>query len=572
MSRTQLLIAASLSLLSHTIAQDFRPTAECPLLGPAFSSDFDLSKTDAFAEAKAAFPDVIDALFEAGTVSSNTSSFVIDVYSAVTNTSIYTYTHEATEPAMNETFPAELNDESIFRIGSVSKLFTVYAILAHARGLDVLSHPVTQYLPELEGNAGKDSLNRIVWEDVTVGALASHQAGAGNFPLPSVACFFTGECEVDEFLTLMREQKRASQAVFASSLYADGGFGILGRVLERMTNQSYEDALASVLTQPLGLEHSGTRIPQDEDVNAIVIPGWEESLSGWGLDNQILSPSGGVYSSAADFRTLGLSILHNELLTSAQTRAWMKPHARTSSLTVSVGAPWEINSLTIPISPNSTRYRVSDVYSKSGGNPGYTAMFVLSPDHQIGISVLVAGATASGDRWPLRAAAAETFVAAAEHGAWENAQRNFAGLFTDEENEGSNATLTVDDDHPGLGLESWYVDGAEFRYNITSTPPEIETTVRLYPTGLESRSERGTLLVKYRAVGEPLPLSPESRTRADGGEALFDDSCATWMTTAFWETYEGGVADEFILEVEEGRLVAFIHAASNQTLNRAEES
>ena len=72
-----------------------------------------------------------------------------------------------------------LNDGTIYRIGSVSKLYTVYAILANA-GMEVLDHRVTRYLPELAGNAGSDPLQRIRWEDVTVGALASQLGGSGG--------------------------------------------------------------------------------------------------------------------------------------------------------------------------------------------------------------------------------------------------------------------------------------------------------------------------------------------------------------------------------------------------------
>lgn len=159
----------------------FQPTDNCPLIGPTFSSDFDLSKTQAFSSAIAAFPDKIAALIAAGAVS-NSSTIVIDVFSAVTNTSLYTYTYEAEEPQMNETIVGGiLNDETVFRIGSVSKLVTVYAMLALKGDLSFFDGPVTKYIPELKGNFGKDPARHIIFENVTVGHLASHQAGMGEF-------------------------------------------------------------------------------------------------------------------------------------------------------------------------------------------------------------------------------------------------------------------------------------------------------------------------------------------------------------------------------------------------------
>lgn len=151
------------------------PTEDCPNSGPAFSSDFNIAETDAFKDAIVAMPEQIEALIAAGQVSSNITTFSIDVFSTATNESVYSYHHAA--PTLNGTLTAgKLDDESIYRIGSVSKLFTAYAILNTA-DIAVFEHPVTQYLPELAGNKGP---GKIIWEDVTVGALASQQAGVGG--------------------------------------------------------------------------------------------------------------------------------------------------------------------------------------------------------------------------------------------------------------------------------------------------------------------------------------------------------------------------------------------------------
>jgi len=47
--------------------------------------------------------------------------------------------------------------------------------------MDILDHPVTEYMPELAGNAENYTHGKIIWEDVTIGALASHQGGTGGF-------------------------------------------------------------------------------------------------------------------------------------------------------------------------------------------------------------------------------------------------------------------------------------------------------------------------------------------------------------------------------------------------------
>lgn len=153
-------------------------TDEVPLIGPSFLSNFDPSNSSAINHAKSQFPGLIDNLFSTGELNRTDLAFHIDVFSAATNKSIYSYSHIGENSKLSLT-SGELNDKTISRIGSVTKLFTVYAIIAKA-GIEVFAHPVTRYLPELAGNSDSEPLDSIRWEDITVGALANQQAGSGG--------------------------------------------------------------------------------------------------------------------------------------------------------------------------------------------------------------------------------------------------------------------------------------------------------------------------------------------------------------------------------------------------------
>lgn len=227
----------------------------------------------------------------------------------------------------------------------------------------------------------------------------------------------------------------------------------------------------------------------------------------------------------------------------------------TGSLVELVGAPWEIQRLTIPATPGSNRTRVSDLYTKAGGNGDYTAIIALSPDHGIGYSLMVAGATASSARWPLRNVLGETFIPAAEQAAVDNAKKNFVGTFVAEGVEGTNITLTVDKGEPGLGLESFYYEGIERRGWLLTGPEGVDVSARLYPTGVTSFSRslsslyrsKGNISVKHSMIVGNLPLKP--RAAVEGGKGgLFDDS-HNWMNVGFF-----GAVDEFILNLVDGRL------------------
>jgi CubicO group peptidase (beta-lactamase class C family) len=168
-----------LTLLTQITAQGLRPTEDCPILGPAFPSSFDIESTRAFQDAVASFPNLIEALFEDGTLNKTHSSISVDVYSTFTNRTIFSYYHAA--PGINFTLSqGVLNDDTIQRIGSVTKLVTIYALLVKG-GYEILYDPVTKYLPELAGNPHNDPLGHVRFESLTIEALASHMGGTGGF-------------------------------------------------------------------------------------------------------------------------------------------------------------------------------------------------------------------------------------------------------------------------------------------------------------------------------------------------------------------------------------------------------
>lgn len=61
-----------------------------------------------------------------------------------------------------------MDGDSIYRIASTTKLFTVYLLLLKV-GDGIFNDPVPKYLPELAGIQN--------WDEITVGALAGYMGG-----------------------------------------------------------------------------------------------------------------------------------------------------------------------------------------------------------------------------------------------------------------------------------------------------------------------------------------------------------------------------------------------------------
>ncbi|CAG8159031.1 unnamed protein product [Penicillium nalgiovense] len=551
---------ASLLGLAATSTARIIATDEVPLIGPSFLSNFDPSNSTAINHAKSKFPGLIDSLFSSGDLNSTDLAFHIDVFSAATNESIYSYSHVG-ENSKQSVTSGEFNDKTISRIGSVTKLFTVYAIIAKA-GIEVFSHPVTKYLPELAGNSANDPLEEIRWEDITVGALASQQAGSGgaaDFLIKYVDPEKPLQYALEDLLKFFRDEKMPVISPFRNAVYSDGGFAILGQILARLSGRTYKEAVQEILFDPLGLESMSTTMPTGSNLNVIDRHSIDKNTS-WGSDMEIFASTGSYYSNAADLRTAGLAILNSEIISAATTSQWMKPNSGTGSLVELVGAPWEISRLEIPVTPGSNRTRISDLYTKAGGNIDYTSIFALSPDHGIGYSILVAGFTATPARWPLRDVVGETFIPAAEHAAAENARRNLAGTFVDEKSPDTNITLSVDRGRPGLGLKSFWVKGENARDNANW---------RLYPTGLNSFSRslaslyktKGQVRVAHRMVKPQPPMKP--RAAVEGGKGGLFDNSFVWMNIDF-----AGPSDAFIFKLVDGRLVSVEYPVTGSVLKR----
>lgn len=75
-----------------------------------------------------------------------------------------------------------MTNTSLYRIGSISKLFTVYTLLVNY-GWEHWDDNITKYLPELQGAANLDddtSVAHADWSKITVGGLASQLSGIGR--------------------------------------------------------------------------------------------------------------------------------------------------------------------------------------------------------------------------------------------------------------------------------------------------------------------------------------------------------------------------------------------------------
>jgi CubicO group peptidase (beta-lactamase class C family) len=143
--------------------------------------------------------------------------------------------------------PLPVTPETIFHIGSVTKTMTATAVVRLVeRGELDLDAPVRTYLPDFRV-ADAD-----VSAAVTTRHLLTHTAGWG-------AGFFTDSGEGDDALAGYVERMSDVEQIAplgARSSYCNAGVCVVGRVVEAVTGQTYEQAVADLLLTPLGMTRS----------------------------------------------------------------------------------------------------------------------------------------------------------------------------------------------------------------------------------------------------------------------------------------------------------------------------
>jgi len=145
-----------------------------------------------------------------------------------------------------------VEEGTLFQIGSTAKTFTATAIMVLIeQGRIELDQPVHRYLPELR------LMDDTAAEDLTVGQLLNHTAGLGNGD--SWTDTGEGDDALERAVALLAGSPRQFPAGTGAS-YSNVAFLIAGRVVERVTCETYERALSQLVLDPLGLRQTMTSL------------------------------------------------------------------------------------------------------------------------------------------------------------------------------------------------------------------------------------------------------------------------------------------------------------------------
>jgi len=272
-----------------------------------------------------------------------------------------------------------VDENTVFRIGSISKTCTAIAVLQLVEeGLLGLDDPVNDHLRGF----------RIAHDDlgtppVTIRHLLTHTAGIGELrgwsdllrptgglaaklgkPLPPLTDYYAPVL-------------RAEVAPGAKWAYANHGFAALGQVVEDVSGEPFAERLRARIFEPLGMGH--TDFLRSEKVAARLATGY--ALGRKGLkpvkDTEIVvGPAGSIFSTTADMARYVASLANGAapLLRRETFEQMLDPQGEDDPRLPAMGLAFMVGRL--------GEHRVA---GHDGGWPGFISSLLVAPDAGVGV-------------------------------------------------------------------------------------------------------------------------------------------------------------------------------------------
>jgi len=205
---------------------------------------------------------------------------------------------EAATGVLNKNTGVETTTDSLFQIGSITKVWTAtVAMQLVDEGLLKLDAPIADVLPELR-LADPD-----VTKKVTLRHLLTHTSGIDGDVFTDTG---RGDDCLELYVAGLREVAQ-NHPISATWSYCNSGFSLAGRVIERLTGTTWDEALRQRLVQPLGLTRTLT-LPEEALLHRTAVGHLTTGRTPvWGLPRS-MGPAGLISSTVAD--VLAFARLH----------------------------------------------------------------------------------------------------------------------------------------------------------------------------------------------------------------------------------------------------------------------
>jgi len=260
--------------------------------------------------------------------------------------------------------------DTVYRVGSVSKLFTDIAVMSLVeQGTVDLDAPLTTYLPDLELDNPYDT-------EVTLRQLMAHRSGLVREP-PVGNYFDPSEPTLRATVESLNHQPIVYEPG-SRTKYSNAGIAIVGYVLENLHGQPFIDYVRTNVLDRFGMLRSdfepSARV-RDQAANGVM----------WTYDGRRfeaptfqlgMAPAGSLYSSVTDLGSFMSALFRGgDGVVSPETlEAMLEPQFRDSDQSASYGLGFSVQEL------DGER-----LIGHGGAIYGFSTEFMFLPDRKLGV-------------------------------------------------------------------------------------------------------------------------------------------------------------------------------------------
>jgi D-alanyl-D-alanine-carboxypeptidase/D-alanyl-D-alanine-endopeptidase len=285
--------------------------------------------------------------------------------------------------ALEKGDPRVLNGDTVFEIGSVTKVFTSLLLSDMAqRGQVALTDPVYKYLPASVRMPQRNG------RQITLQDLATHTSGLPRLPAnlkPKNLANPYADYSVAKLYEFLSSYE-LPRDIGSQYEYSNLGGGLLGHVLAQRAGMDYEALVRARITVPLDMKSTGIALsPEMKARMAAGHDGKMNPAANWDLPT--LAGAGGLRSTANDMLTfLAADLGYNRTPLAPAMAAMLDVRSPSGTPGLDVALAWHIY---------STASRGTVIWH-NGGTGGYRSFIGYDPKTRIGVVVLANAGTAAG--------------------------------------------------------------------------------------------------------------------------------------------------------------------------------
>lgn len=210
-----------------------------------------------------------------------------------------------------------------FMIGSITKQFTAMLVTQLAEKSKLrLDNTISDFVPEFPKDIG---------DKITIEMLLCHSSGL-IFPEGIEKYYYTSTKEeyLKEYLRQLSEEGLRFEPGKGYG-YSNAGYFILGLIIEKVTEKSYEEVLSEQILKPLGMSQTGCdRKGLVIENRAISYAKLRDSYSTWNEETNSYDPAicgfayGNLYSTVGDLFKFSKALSTNRLLSKKYMDMYLK--------------------------------------------------------------------------------------------------------------------------------------------------------------------------------------------------------------------------------------------------------